>query len=667
MGVIYKLEPKIKDFILEQKKSDPHLSCRKLSDLVLEKFQVNVSKSSVNYVVKEAGLSNPVGRKQKNRKGGLNPEVKFGIETNLGLPSKTLFLEKLPEAPLEQIMQPDNVNGAEKQIDFPVEEHPEGAVREAVEEVVNAVAPKLPEEEAIESLEESVWPSEEPIGPIDEPVLLETPVDKQPEESIDKPSEDEPSLTPEETPVETVPENVQSPVEEVQSPVENPVETPPVDVQVEEPSEVPCSGAILLKAADYLTGGIYYITEAIRNRLNLKGSDVYAKTESLLYGSLKQEEALQGLINRKLSPEEISSHLINLQSVGALSSDMFRVVTSVFQEVRYIKVTLTDNTSFYLDSQLYSVWSSPSIPYDFSSTIYNMKNFINKNFQAGSPIVIFMAPGYDYATPEFFNFVFSQDQRGAEIYSLTLCGNKFEELEGIYLERGKKRHFVFGLWPWQFVEYRRVNKIGEFKPFHFATANKDYYIAEVEIELFQPITSQDVTLRGCVLKTNLAEKARLIILSNLADDENNAETVANIYLSRWPNLEEAYKDYSRKIELFTYTADSQQFFSVENLNLLIKQETMSDITALLDYYLKALDLYVKWHFLPVDYENKDFSTINQCFYGLKAVAKRGKDSILVTFELPSGYLYAKDLEYTCRRINERNVCFADGRRLWLSA
>lgn len=664
MGVIYKLELKIKDFILEQKKSDPHLSCRKLSDLVLEKFQVNVSKSSVNYVVKEAGLSNPVGRKQKNRKGGLNQEVKFGIETNLGLPSKTLFLEKLPEAPLEPAIQTDEANVTEKQIDYPVEERPEEPM----------VAQS---EETIEPLEESVGPSEELVGPIDKPsdipveIPAETPVVPQ-EQPLEQPLEqpeiaatDEPSLTPEATLIETVPENVQSPVEEIQGPVEKPVETPPVDVQVEEPSEVPCSGAILLKAADYLTGGIYYITEAIRNRLNLKGSDVYAKTESLLYGSLKQEEALWGLVNRKLSPEGISSHLVNLQSVGALSSDIFRVVTSVFQEVRYIKVTLTDNTSFYLDSQLYSVWSSPSIPYDFSSTMYNMKDFVNKNFQTDSPIALFMAPGYDYATPEFFNFVFSHDQRGAEISSLTLCGNKFEELEGIYLERGKKRPFVFGLWPWQFVEYRRVNKIGEFKPFHFATANKDYYIAEVEIELFQPTTSQDVTLRGCVLKTSLAEKARLIILSNLADDENNAETVANIYLSRWPNLEEAYKDYSRKIELFTYTADSQQFFSVENLNLLIKQETMSDVTVLLDYYLKALDLYVKWHFLPVDYENKDFSTINQCFYGLKAVAKRGKDSILVTFELPSGYLYAKDLEYTCRRINERNVCFADGRRLWL--
>lgn len=62
MGVVYKLKPEILDFILQQKKEAPSLSCRKLVDIVEQTFHVHVSKSSVNAIIKEHALSNPVGR-----------------------------------------------------------------------------------------------------------------------------------------------------------------------------------------------------------------------------------------------------------------------------------------------------------------------------------------------------------------------------------------------------------------------------------------------------------------------------------------------------------------------------------------------------------------------------------------------------------------------------
>ena len=65
MGVIYKLKQEIVDFIIEQKKLDPSLSCRKLTSIIQEKFHIQVSKSSVNAVFKESHLSSPVGRTPK--------------------------------------------------------------------------------------------------------------------------------------------------------------------------------------------------------------------------------------------------------------------------------------------------------------------------------------------------------------------------------------------------------------------------------------------------------------------------------------------------------------------------------------------------------------------------------------------------------------------------
>lgn len=62
MGVTYKLKDEIVDFIIRQKRENPRISCRKLVIVIEENFQVHVSKSSVNGVIKDAQLSSPVGR-----------------------------------------------------------------------------------------------------------------------------------------------------------------------------------------------------------------------------------------------------------------------------------------------------------------------------------------------------------------------------------------------------------------------------------------------------------------------------------------------------------------------------------------------------------------------------------------------------------------------------
>lgn len=69
MGVVYKLLPQIKEFILQTKELNPELSCRKLATLTSEKFQRKIAKSSINSLTKSAGLSMPVGRRYRKRRG----------------------------------------------------------------------------------------------------------------------------------------------------------------------------------------------------------------------------------------------------------------------------------------------------------------------------------------------------------------------------------------------------------------------------------------------------------------------------------------------------------------------------------------------------------------------------------------------------------------------
>lgn len=58
----YKLKDEIKQFIVEKKKIDTKLSCRKLVSLIKEQFNINLSKSTINAIIKENSLSGKVGR-----------------------------------------------------------------------------------------------------------------------------------------------------------------------------------------------------------------------------------------------------------------------------------------------------------------------------------------------------------------------------------------------------------------------------------------------------------------------------------------------------------------------------------------------------------------------------------------------------------------------------
>ena len=577
MGVIHKLKPEIKQFILDEKRSNPMMSCRSLSDLILQRFKIEVSKSSINFIFKEAGLSMPVGRTLKKKKR-VKPEPLL----------ETLLLESKPEKQTVELLS-----------EYKLEKQPEK---------------QLPE------------------------LLLERKPEKEPEK----------------LPLESEPEK-------------QPEELPEAGPQVQVSSEIPCSGAIFLKAADSLIGGSRKITELIKNSLNIDSDDLLVKTEGLIYLPLFEKpqpgqiSQLQTLIGRDISFESIMSYINELQGVGTLEKDISQAVEDAAKEVRCIKVDFSTGDSAYIDGQMYTAWSTPYTPYDFSTTICNTSGYINNYFNNKTPLVLFTAPGYNAPTKEFFNFILGLDSQDKDIIGLKIYGNKLEELNSLYLEGGKKRSFLFAMWPWQFVNYRKVSKLGEFKSFYFEPLDLNLFLSEIEIELSQPDMKQPLTLKGCALKTLLAEKTRLVILSNLTLEAGQPENLANIYLNRWPNLGETFQDFSRKIELLTYRGSTQRFFSEECME---RFKNVLNLKTTFENYLQVLDLYVRWHFLPEGFKEKDFPTAKEQFYGLNAILKKGNGRTVVKFKPPQEYLFLKELEYACHRINEREIVLADHSRLW---
>lgn len=102
MGVVHKLKQEVIDFILLEKKNSPQLSCRDLANLASQRFQVVISKSSINTILKNANLSSPIGRRSSGEKKFQIPlEKKKQILNNLSSASPE-FVKGSPPALLSK-------------------------------------------------------------------------------------------------------------------------------------------------------------------------------------------------------------------------------------------------------------------------------------------------------------------------------------------------------------------------------------------------------------------------------------------------------------------------------------------------------------------------------------------------------------------------------------
>src|ERR1044071_9307060 len=98
MGVIYKLKENVIDYIVQTKKENSQISCRQLAKAASDKFQVDISKSSVNSVIKVARLSSPIGRRAaRNVQSSKKFEIPSERKKQLFDSSPTNFYDKSKE------------------------------------------------------------------------------------------------------------------------------------------------------------------------------------------------------------------------------------------------------------------------------------------------------------------------------------------------------------------------------------------------------------------------------------------------------------------------------------------------------------------------------------------------------------------------------------------
>jgi hypothetical protein len=670
MGVIHKIKPEVLNFILENKQKNPALSCRNLTQLVLDKLQIKISKSSANAIFKENKLSMPVGRRQKHKKRKFNLPILPVIE---GTRAVALTVEAKTIVPqVVALVKQEFVQEHKEAEESPEEKR----VKEAQE-----WAKKLHEEESLRikeklELEKKKVEKENAQKKAEEIELAKIAAEaSQQAQALQKQLEEEAKKLEVEKAAKRVAEEKRLAEEKTAQDVALKAEAEKWARLAEEDhrareketfvsQERNCSGAIFLKAIDCLLGGSKEINAVICQELGVAPEGFLNFTEAIIFRSLFGKNNLPGLgdlIGQQYSQEEIESYYQRVKKLNNIKPNIVKAITNIFTESRGLKMHFIDGTVVHLDGQLHSTWSTPYIPYDFSSTVYELKNNLNKCFFQNHPLILFSAPGFDVAPKDFFNLLINFSSTDKYPDTLTLFGNKLEEIEKISLNNKNKYSLLFGVWPWQFTNSRKVKKIGEFSLKHLANIDKDLYLAEIEIDLLRVTSNQTISLKGCAIKTISTEKIRLVVL-NCSNQQIGLEEMAEAYLNRWPNFDEAFHDFSRKIELFAYVSNAQKFFSKDSFGL--DAASSAELDWIFTIYIKILDAYLRWHFLPAGYTENDFSFTNKNLYKIPIKLSISPNKIKVRAQTESGYQFSKDLEYLSRRLNERQIASIEGRRFY---
>ena len=628
MGVIHKLKPEVITFIIENKKNNPALSCRNLTALVLEQLHIEVSKSSINAIFKENNLSMPIGRRQKQKKKKFNMPILPVIED-----AGVTMGDEFPRRILQE--QENIVKEKAAQELSRIKAQEEAKLRDLERLAQEAAENKRKQEEA-RKLEEEKAAQEAELRAERERWARLAQEEQRSKQQVNK-------------------EEVTQPEVEFTA-------------AVALPEDRVCSGAIILRALDYLIGGSKEINAVISRAIGSKPEDSLNLTESLIFKSLfgkRTFSTLGDLIGVQYPQEQLNDYYAKIKQLVGIGPDVARVILNIFTEAKGIKVHFVDGSVINLDARMYSSWPSARFPYDFSNTVINLKENLNKHFLQGDPLVLFSPPGYDIFPKDFFNLLLNIGSKDNYPDSLTFFGNQLEDLETIAIDKQEGRSLIFGLWPWQFTSSRKVKRIGDFYLKHIKEIDRDLYIGEIEIDLFRASLNQVISLKGCAVKTDLKEKIRLVILNNNAQ-EMSLDKLAGTYLSRWPNFDEAFQDFSRKIELFTYAGTEEKFFPKDSFGMNPTELSM-ELVAIFANYIKMLDAYLRWYFLPGEYTGKDLSLTSENFYKIpvKLIASQGR--VRARTLVSQDYQFLKDLEYLNCRLNERQINTANGKQFWFES
>ncbi|MCA9407528.1 MAG: helix-turn-helix domain-containing protein, partial [Candidatus Omnitrophica bacterium] len=515
MGVVYKLRQEVIDFIIAQKKDNPRISCRQLAKNVEDSYQVKVSKSSVNSVLKEANLSSSVGRRTVVDQG-----KKFEI----------------PEERKKQIFSTINPKIIEK-----------------FESPAPKKKPNL--EEELGKLLASENNQEIPLPDIKK--------SKETSEEIKK--EDSKKPTAGEKKDEQINQNLSTGSQQnniIKEKIED-TENPFIDQEARDEIEAykkersskqqqyPFMGIVFFKA-------IEWFLESPRFWGNLFARAFPGKTPENV-DEICQKYILAKILLKtaNVKPEDLNNYWIRGEEIPAINKGVAELpfnsslgihyendARQLFTFVYAYRIVLADDTEIVLDASQFALNKVSTKGESLSKAMRVLSESLISNRRGN---VFYQIPGEKEIDEEFYHLVAAlEDVDEKAIVSINVLGENNREIANFSIIPRKRRSYAFGMSPRlkEFSELIKNTKWAERKHFFHKMTRKSYYYTETasrylyqQMETFLKIKMPpEAVMRILTLWEMRGGDPVGIILTGLQDAA--AKEVINEYLDTFKNINE---------------------------------------------------------------------------------------------------------------------------------
>ncbi len=427
-------------------------------------------------------------------------------------------------------------------------------------------------------------------------------------------------------------------------------------------------GSYLFRAADALLGGSVRIADLLRKILPQE-IDATLLTEAGIYGCLfpDYERANSGFwrcisvegASRKL----IISYLKEMKGVTIPINDLRSILDGIKQEVRGITFTFSNGVSGVVDGQMKTLWTSlEKVPYDFSTPFFTFNRIMDAASNAARPLVLFSCPGYDTAPASWIDLLRSISE-GVSLERAVAHDGKGNSLRTIVDSRIFDFGMIAALWPWQYLSSCTVREENESTEWYFRAMKKRFFLREATVSLKQKATNSLYNIRAVVVRMDKDSKPIATLICTKSREEINTISLASHYIEKCPNIIDGYKDFSRKIELFTYNQSSRRSFTDDCFISPSGENTLKD---LFECHVRTVDAYVRRYFLPPNYKEVDLAATIAHFYGVRGKLRKYRQHTVCTFLPDRRSPCRSDLFYAVQKLNEREIGSADGSRLWFT-
>ncbi|PIQ88938.1 MAG: hypothetical protein COV72_05705 [Candidatus Omnitrophica bacterium CG11_big_fil_rev_8_21_14_0_20_42_13] len=322
--------------------------------------------------------------------------------------------------------------------------------------------------------------------------------------------------------------------------------------------------------------------------------------------------------------------------------------------VRYAHFGLIDGSVFYIDAQFKCIWPSPDMPDNLITTSYISNSYIKSMFLKSRMPIILLCPGKDI-TKEVCNFILSC--QGVELKNISriLLHGGIKELAKFSYIPVQKRKFIFGLFPQQQAKHRIHLERLVRSVKGFSSDKKEYFIQDGRIILSQHLIQQDITLRAGLLKNHHKDRSGILMLTNIPREEKSIEDIALMYLNRWPEPEQSFRDINAPIR----KAEINEEITLYNYNI------YNTLDNFLDAVLETLNFYNKARFFSPASAKSSLSDMKEAVYALSGRFNISMGKVLIELLLTRSHkINFQDLSHAAVKLNEADLDFF-GKRLVL--